>query len=137
MPPKMDGLDTPDMADRFQWKGVQFSCVVGKNTYCWPENATPIIVKRVRRNSVSSVDLNAHILAMAEAESRAKAEAEAKLLAERLEAFAKNHGIVGRNVSNFKKGRSVPGTDGAYQYGKPKPGDIGFQRTGTRGYILV
>lgn len=133
----VSAVDTPEMEDRFQWKGVQFSCVVGKNTYAWPENATSIIVKRERRNSVSSVDLNAHILAVAEAESLAKAEAEAKLLAERLEAFAKQHGIDGRNLNNFKKGRSVPGTDGAYQYGKPKPGDIGFQRRGTRGYVLV
>lgn len=59
----LSAVDTAEKDDSFQWKGVQFSYVHEGLTYHWPVNA-PVTVKSNavgRRNSVSSVDLQAYV----------------------------------------------------------------------------
>lgn len=126
----VSAVDTPHMADAFQWTGVQFSYVHNNQTYKWPQNATPIIKKRERRNSVSSVDLNAHI-------QRVATEQAETLETEKLQGILAKYGIDKRNLASLRKGRSVPGRDGAYQYGKDAEGVLKFQKTGTKGYVEV
>jgi hypothetical protein len=126
----LSAVDTPHLADAFQWTGVQFSYVHGNQTYKWPPNATPIIRKRERRNSVSSVDLNAHIQRVATEQAEAREN-------EKLQGILAKYAIDKRSLGKLKKGISVPGRDGAYQYGKDAEGVLKFQKTGTKGYVEV
>lgn len=131
----VSAIDTPEMADRFKWTGVQFSFVHNNQTYKWPLAANPVIVKRERRKSVSTTDLAAHVQAL-ELERQKEA---ARLLAEaeeqQLRKWMQDYGIEKSNFSKLKRGQSVPGRDGAYQYGKSVQGQLTFQRTGTKGYV--
>jgi hypothetical protein len=135
----VSAIDSTDLDDRFQWKGVQFSVVVGSKTYSWPESATRQFKQNslTRRNSISANDLNDHLQAVAAAKALAEAEALAALETARLKTFAASHGIVGSNVGGFLKGRGVPGTDGQYQYNKEKDLKIRFKAKGDSYFTIV
>ena len=64
----LSAVDTAEKSDAFQWTGVQFSYIHDGLTYNWPVNA--VINKKSqalgRRNSVSSVDLQAFINKLAQ-----------------------------------------------------------------------
>lgn len=128
--------DTPLKDEAFQWAGVRFSFKHVNNRYYWPLAASPIVRKDARRKSISSVDLEAHVILMAEIAAEAKLEEEKKALDERLKAWMLKYGIVASNLSKLRRGSSVPGKDGAYQYGKDGS-ELRFQKTGTRGYVDI
>lgn len=125
----VSAIDSPDLPDRFQWKGVQFSVVVGANTYSWPESVTRQLKQRsaTRRNSISASDLDKHFQAIADAKARAEAAALALVEDTRLRAFAASHGITGSNINKFIRGAGVPGTDGQYQYNKEGDRKVRFK----------
>jgi hypothetical protein len=133
----VSAVDSPDMTDRFQWKGVQFSFVHGNQSFKWPLAATPIIKKTGRRQSVSEVDLAAHLHGL-ELERQRLAQEQAKALEKsRLAGLLGTYGIDKSNLNKLLNGRSVPGRDGAYQYGKNTPGVLAFQKTGSKGYVDI
>lgn len=133
----VSAVDTPDMADRFQWTGVRFSYVHDERSYSWPVAANAVIVKRARRISVSSVDLSAHLQALELERQQEAARRQADTVDQQLREWMKTYGIADGNLSKLRRGQSVPGRDGAYQYGKVAEGKLAFQKTGTRGYLVL
>ncbi|MBX3603435.1 MAG: hypothetical protein KF863_22705 [Rubrivivax sp.] len=134
----VSAVDTPEMEGRFRWTGVQFSYVHSNDqVYKWPVAATPVIVKRQRRLSVSSVDLSAHLQKQEQERQQEAARLEAEAEDRKLRGWLEQYGIAASNLNKLKRGQSVPGRDGAYQYGKVAAGKLAFQRTGTKGYQLV
>lgn len=134
----VSAVDTAEMSDRFRWTGVQFSYVHSNDqTYKWPVAANPVIVKRERRKSVSSVELSAHLQALEEERQREAARLASEAEDRKLRGWMELYGIAANNLSKFRRGLSVPGRDGAYQYGKIAEGKLAFQRSGTKGYQLV
>ena len=106
----LSAVDTAEMSDSFQWKGVQFSYKHDNLSYQWPVNAPVTMKSRAvgRRNSVSSVDLQAFI-------NKQKAdavEAENKLKQDKFEAawallIAKHKPSNNKPTKNFHKGDTV------------------------------
>jgi hypothetical protein len=126
----VSAVDTKELDGSFQWVGVQFSFKEGARYYKWPANASPVIKKSARRNSISFAKLDEHIQEVAAAAAAAEEKA-------KFEKICSTYGIDPKNISKLKKGQSVPGRDGAYQYGKSKANELTFQKTGTRGYLPI
>ena len=85
----VSAIDTPQMDDSFQWKGVQFSLEHNDLYYYWPLVAT-VNRKQTsvgRRNSVSKVGLEAHVLAVDEANKKAKLIKDAEARAVKAQSF--------------------------------------------------
>ncbi len=132
----VSAVDTPLKEEAFQWTGVRFSFKHNNNHFYWPLAASPIIKKRERRKSISDVDLQAHVILLAEIKAEEERVEAAKALDEKLKALMLKYGIAASNLSKLRRGSSVPGKDGAYQYGKDGSG-LRFQRTDTRGYVDI
>ena len=134
----VSAVDTPEMDGRFRWTPVQFSFKhTNDQRYKWPLAANPVIKKRERRLSVSSVELSAHLQALELERQKEAARLESEAEDRKLRGWLAEYGIANSNLNKLKKGQSVPGRDGAYQYGKLATGKLAFQRTGTKGYQLV
>lgn len=134
----VSAVDEPEMDGRFRWTGVRFSFKhTNDQRYTWPVAANPVIRKRERRLSVSSVDLAAHMQALELERQQEAARLQSEAEDRKLRAWLEQYGIAASNLNKLKRGQSVPGRDGAYQYGKIEPGRLAFQRKDTRGYLLV
>lgn len=134
----VSAVDTPEMDGRFRWTPVQFSFKhTNKQRYQWPLAANPVIRKRERRLSVGSVELGAHLQAQELERQKEAARLESEAEDRKLRGWLAEYGIANSNLNKLKKGQSVPGRDGAYQYGKLAAGKLAFQRSGTKGYQLV
>lgn len=122
---RVSAVASAEMEGRFVWTPKQFSVEHNGAYVRWPEAA--VISRKQgglnRRNSVSAADLADHIQQVQE-------EAAAKLLADRLTAFAAQNGIDKSNLSKFKRGRGVPGTNGHYIYDRKSSGIIEVKRPG-------
>jgi hypothetical protein len=106
----LSAVDTAEKSDSFQWKGVQFSYKHNGMSYQWPVNA--VITKKSlavgRRNSVSSVDLQAFINKLA----HDKVVAENQLKQDKFDAawatlIAKHKPSNNKPTKNFHKGDTV------------------------------
>lgn len=105
----VSAVDTPELADRFQWVGVQFSYLHNGNTFRWPIVAGVSQVKRERRASISFASLAAYI----EKQNEAQAAAEKLALEQKAtEAFSKA-------CSDFEKKFGIKiGSKNAFRNGK-------------------
>lgn len=108
----VSAIDTPQKDDSFQWKGVQFSLEHNGFFYYWPLVAT---VNRKqygvgRRNSVSQVGLEAHVLAVAEAEREAKRIKDEEAKAAKAQSFdaAWLEFLTGYRLQNDQKYKTAP-----------------------------
>ena len=108
----VNAINTLQKADAFEWKGVQFSLEHNGKYYYWPLSS-PIIVKQRgagRRNSVSSVDLEAHVAAVAEAKRQAERIAAEEARAAKAQSFeaAWEEFLTGHRLQNDQKYKTAP-----------------------------
>lgn len=110
-------LDTDGLIRRSQWRATQFKGWIGKTAYWWPAPERRISKDR-RRNSISAVDLAAHVLHMEE-EARA---------AEKLKADTEKNAAWQRALEKFK----AANTDLVY-----KPGPSGIKSLREAGALVM